>query len=446
MSRKDFIQQLRIASPCSVDWDSMIGNNRVRFCEHCRLSVHHVDSLNRKQLRRLIARSHGRLCVNYAQPNVQPDVTFPILHKIGRRTSALAAGAFSASLSISAATAATQPSFRRPSVAHPVVAVAVMNQPFSDTGTGTLRGRVFDPNGALVPFATVTLTCAETNDSRNTGTGGNGEYVFEGLQPGTYALKIDAQGFATQQVGNIVINAGDDSRMDQTLSIGEVTAEVTVLETGTARFSGGGAVAIVLPSDPLVKAAMQDDLEALNTALITQQDPNVRDKDTHTTALQYAVSNGNREMVQVLLWAKADVNAKDEDGQTVLMMLSDKVTSEMVWDLVNAGAKVNVRDKDGDTALISAAELNNVEALKALLDAGAKVDTSNNDGETALMKAASNGLVNNIRTLILAGANVNARDKEGKTALMYATDAKESAAARLLKANGAIEFEVKEKQ
>ena len=445
MSRKELIQQLRIASPCEVDWDAMIGNDRVRFCEHCRLSVHHVDSLNRKQLRRLIARSHGRLCVNYTQSNVQTAVNaFPMLHKIGRRTSALAAGAFSATLGISAATAATQPNFRRPSFAHPIVSAAVMNQPFSTTGTGTLRGRVFDPAGALINFATVTLTCAESNETRNTGTGGNGEYVFNGLQPGTYVLKIEAQGFATQQVTNIVVNAGDDSHLDQTLSVGEITADVNV--ESTRLVSGGGAVAIVIPSDPLVKAAMEDDLEALNTALTEKPDPNVRDKDTRATALEYAVRNGNREMVQALLWAKVDVNSKDEDGQTVLMMLSDKVTNEIVWDLVNAGAKVNLRDKDGDTALMSAAEISNADALKALLDAGAKVDVSNNDGETALMKAAANGLVNNVRALILAGANVNARDKEGKTALTYAIDANEAAAARLLKAHGAIEFVVKEKQ
>jgi len=447
MSRKELIQQLRIASPCSVEWDSMIGNDRVRFCEHCRLSVHHVDFLNKKQLRRLIARSHGRLCVNYTRANVPPEVTFPILHKIGRRTSALAAGAFSASLSIATATAATQPNLRRPSFANAVVSAAVLNVQFSTDGTGTLRGRILDPNGAVIQFATVTLTNAETKDTRNTGTGAVGEYVFDGLPPGTYSLKIDAQGFATQQVPNIVINGGDDSRMDQTLSVGEPTVELSVAQAGTTRIiSGGGAVAIVMPSEPLVKAAMQDDLEALNVALAAQPDPNVRDKDSQATGLEYAVRNGNREMVQVLLWAKADVNAKDEHGQTVLMMLTDKVTAEIVWDLVNAGAKVNLRDKDGDTALISTAEENNVDALKALLDAGAKVDAANNDGETALMKAASNGLVNNVRALILAGANVNARDKKGQTALIHAYEASEPAVARLLKAHGAIEFVMNEKQ
>src|SRR5690242_7560582 len=131
MSRKELIHQLRLSSPCEVEWDSMIGNDRVRFCEHCRLSVHHVDSLNRKQLRRLIARSNGRLCVNYTRADVQPEVTFPILHKIGRRTSALAAGAFSATLGLSAATATAQPNFRRPMIESPVVAAALLNSRLS---------------------------------------------------------------------------------------------------------------------------------------------------------------------------------------------------------------------------------------------------------------------------------------------------------------------------
>jgi len=269
--------------------------------------------------------------------------------------------------------------------------------------------------------------------------------LFEGLQPGTYTLKIESPGFAKQET-NISIKTDDDARMDQTLAIASVQGEVTITAENGRFASGGGAIAIVMPSDPLVKAAMEDDLDALNAALVAKPDPNVRDKDTHATALEYVVRNGNREMLQVLLWAKVDVNAKNEDGQTALMMLSDKVTSDVVWDLINAGAKVNSHDKDGDTALISVAEENNVEALKALLDAGAKVDGSNSHGETALMKAAASGLVNNVRALILAGANVNARDKEGKSALMYANDNSEPAAARLLKSHGAIEFVVAEKQ
>src|SRR5215813_8689957 len=113
MPAKSPSTQLRIASPCKMDWDSMIGNDRVRFCEHCQLSVHNLDLASRKQVRRLIARSGDRLCVSYSEP-VQHVPTFPILHKIGRRTSALAAGAITATLGISSAVAAA--SNPRPSV------------------------------------------------------------------------------------------------------------------------------------------------------------------------------------------------------------------------------------------------------------------------------------------------------------------------------------------
>jgi protocatechuate 3,4-dioxygenase beta subunit len=443
MSRKELFQQLHIASPCSVEWESMIGNDRVRFCEHCRLSVHHVDALSRKQLRRLIARSHGRVCVNYWRPNRSSETAFPMLHQIGRRTSALAAGAFSATLSLSTATAATQVNFRRPALTNSVAAASVLNKEFSALGTGTLRGRIVDPQGALVPGASVSLTNTEFNELRSATTNDTGEFLFEGLQPGAYTLRVEAPGFATKQVTDIQVKADDDARADQVLAIAPLTVEI---EVSASASSTGGAMAMVMPSEPLVKAAMEDDLDALNAALTAKPDANIRDKDTQTTALEYAVRNGNREIVQVLLSAKADVNAKDADGQTVLMMLSDKVTTEIVWDLINAGAKVNEHDKDGDTPLLSAAEVNNVEALKALLDAGAKIDAHNNDGETALMKAAASGLVNNVHALIMAGADVNARDKEKKTALIYANENNERAVARLFKAHGAIEFVMEEKQ
>jgi hypothetical protein len=300
-----------------------------------------------------------------------------------------------------------------------------------------LRGYVFDPNGAVITGASVSVTNSETNEQSYSISSGDGEYRFEGLKPGSYHLKIKSQGFDEIEVRSITLRADDDNRIDQTLSIAPIAAEVTV-ESPASVVAGGAMIA--LPSNPLVKAAMEDNLEALQTALLTISDPNVRDNETQATALEYAVRSGNREMLQILLWAKADVNARDRDGQTVLMMLSERVTSEIIWDLINAGAKVNLRDNDGDTALISVAEINNVDALKTLLDAGAKVNASNNDGETALMMAASMGLVHNVRTLILAGADVNARDKEGKTALMRAVSNNEPAAARLLKAYGAIEF------
>ena len=444
MSDKDFARPLRIASPCEMDWDSMLGNDRVRFCEHCQLSVHNIDLASPKQIRRLIARSRGRLCVNYRQPEITRQVA-PVLYKIGRRTSMIAASAFSATLSISTALAA--PANLNSTVFPNETAFATrrLAQPNASSG-GRLFGYVFDPNGAAISGASVMLTNSETNLPYQSYTGGDGQYQFEGLTPGTYHLKVSFRGFQTSDLPNLSVRENDNNRIDQTLSIAPVEAEVTINAVDVQRLSVSGAVAIALPTIPLVKAAMEDDLEAVKTILLNHPNVNERDKTTQHSALDKAVLNGNREMVQVLLWAKADVNARDNTGETALMMIGDDTTSEIVWDLINNGAKVNLRDEDGDTAIISAAEVDNVEALKVLLDAGAKVNETNNDGQTALMIAAENGRLHNVRALILAGADVNARDKEGKTALMLAKENDEPAVVRLLKAHGAIEFEQPEKQ
>lgn len=430
MTAKSPFTQLRIASPCNQDWDSMIGNDRVRFCEHCQLSVHNLDLASRKQVRRLIARSGDRLCVSYSQP-VPPRVpTAPILHKIGKRTSALAAGAVTATLGISSAIAAA--SSPKPSAfGNEVPSVTRVLDRFASSGGGTLKGTITDSQGAVVAGASVTLTNPSTGDQRRTVTGDDGQYTFTEVEPGTYNLRIESAGFAASEVTSVEVRATDDNRIDQSLTVREMMS---------------GAVAIVMPVEPLVKAAMEDDLDAVRMALAERPDPSVRDKQTDSTALDYAVSNGNQEIVQALLSAKVDVNSRTRDGQTSLMMLTEKVTSDLVWDLIHGGAKVNLHDNDGDTALISVAQVNNVEALKALLDAGAKVNAHNEKGETALIIAATHGYVNNVRALILAGADVNLRDKKGKSALMHAEEEGEPAVVRLLKAHGAIEFEVQEKQ
>ena len=447
MSTRDSVTQLRIPSPCSVPWDSMIGNDRVRFCEHCQLTVHNVYFASPKQIKRLIARSKGRLCVNYLNP-APPKPPTPILYKIGRHTSVIAAGAFSATLSISTAVAAA-PNLKPTALPQPPSFTRRMAQQAFTSGGSRLYGYVFDPDGAVIPGAQVTLTSPETNLPAFAYTNAEGLYQFNGLKPGTYHLKVISKGFESSDLSNLSVRENDNNRIDQTLSVAPVEVEIPLTEEqkrDLAAVGGGGAVAILLPADPLVKAALEDDLEALKTVLLSHPNANVRDKETQYTALDRAVLNGNREMVQVLLWAKADVNLRDGDGETPLMMISDDTTSEIVWDLINNGAKVDLRDDDGDTALIAVAEVDNVEALKVLLDAGAKVNVTNNDGQTALMIAAENGKLHNVRALILAGAEVNARDKDGNTALMLAKEGDEPAVVRLLKAHGAIEFEAPEKQ
>ena len=81
MAPKNFLNNITIPSPCTADWNSMIGNDQVRFCEHCSLDVHNLSLMTRNQAQRLVARSNGRLCVRYHYDPAGKPLTLPVRAK-----------------------------------------------------------------------------------------------------------------------------------------------------------------------------------------------------------------------------------------------------------------------------------------------------------------------------------------------------------------------------
>lgn len=443
MPAKNFLNNLIIPSPCTADWNSMIGNDQVRFCEHCSLHVHNLSLLTRNQAERLVARANGRLCVRYDQDASGRPITLPIgqkLHRIGRRVSRIAAGAFTATLSVTSAVAQGSTSLQS---GNPNKISATQTSSHWLPGSSVV-GRVTDQNGAVISNATIFVSNEDLNVALYASTSFTGEFKIDNLQAGVYKLRIEAPGFAADETAAVYVEAYGEARMDRTLKVANI--EETVDVESAEVVSLGGAVAFVSPEHPFVKAAQEDDLETL-TSLIAGMDVNLRDKRSGTTALEHAVRNANREMVQLLLSAGANVNAKDTSGETVLMMLDDDATSDLVWDLINAGATVNVKDEAGNTALLQASTANNLEAVKTLIDAGAEVNAKNKEGRTALLQAASEGYVNIVRTLVLAGADIDATDKDAMNALALATANDHLPVVRFLKSKGAFETVAKvEKQ
>lgn len=66
------LKNLKIASPCSADWNAMEGNERKRFCGECKLNVYNLSGMTSYDAENLLRNSEGRLCVRYFQ---RPDGT-----------------------------------------------------------------------------------------------------------------------------------------------------------------------------------------------------------------------------------------------------------------------------------------------------------------------------------------------------------------------------------
>jgi hypothetical protein len=61
------LNNLKVASPCSQDWNRMAGNDRRRYCGECKLNVYNLSGMTRAEAENLILNAEGRLCVRFYQ-------------------------------------------------------------------------------------------------------------------------------------------------------------------------------------------------------------------------------------------------------------------------------------------------------------------------------------------------------------------------------------------
>jgi hypothetical protein len=94
MSKNSFsLELLDVKSPCTFSWDKMQGDERVRFCPECRLSVYNVSAMAFGEISQLIRQKQGRLCIRFARRADGTVVTLDYRRTRGlRRGYALAVG------------------------------------------------------------------------------------------------------------------------------------------------------------------------------------------------------------------------------------------------------------------------------------------------------------------------------------------------------------------
>src|SRR5437870_5832267 len=131
------------------------------------------------------------------------------------------------------------------------------------------------------------------------------------------------------------------------------------------------------------------------------------------TALHWAVRLDDLDTTELLIRSGANVSAATRAGATPLELAAVNGSAAMIEKLIKAGGDVNARlTKYGDTALMMAARTGKPDAVKVLLDNGAQINSAETwGGTTALMWAVSESHPDAAKLLIDRGANVNARSK-----------------------------------
>lgn len=97
-----------------------------------------------------------------------------------------------------------------------------------------------------------------------------------------------------------------------------------------------------------------------------------------------ATAEGNLEAIEQHVAAGTDLNAKEPEGSTLLILAAFLGQTEAAGLLVKNGAELEARNNDGSTALLTAAFFCHLETVELLLESGADVNAKNNDGRTPL--------------------------------------------------------------
>jgi uncharacterized protein len=191
----------------------------------------------------------------------------------------------------------------------------------------------------------------------------------------------------------------------------------------------------------LGEAALTGSTRVIELLLAGGIDPDAANPEGET-ALMLVARTGNVDAARRLLTAGADVNAVEQwGGQSALMWAVTQLQPEMVKFLIDHGADVNARGRvhpwsrritaeprpkdmhrGGFTPLLYAARADCIACAAHLIAGGADPDLPGPDGTTPLMLAVMNGHFDFAHALIDAGADVNRWDLWGRTPLYVAID------------------------
>lgn len=194
-------------------------------------------------------------------------------------------------------------------------------------------------------------------------------------------------------------------------------------------------------NERLLTAAARGDAAAVRDALQAGADIEARDGQRRT-ALLLASAADHVEAAEVLVTAGADPDAPDFRRDTPWLVTGVTGSVAMLRTLLPAGPDLSARNRYGGVSLIPACERGHVDYVREVLKTGIKVDHVNDLGWTGLLEAVilgDGGVPHQeiVGLLIAAGADVDLADRDGVTPLGHAVAKGQTEVAALLRAAGA---------
>lgn len=343
MSKNRFIDNVRVGSPCTEDWNKMRGNDRVRVCDHCVKEVNNLSELTRKQAKRLVRSSDGNICIRYYEHPVTKQPLFAAqFHQITRRAPGIAAGVVGATMSLAALT-------------------------YADNGSNSSSPIAGYAKTAIYERSTAGEVVAKPSPTPPA------EIVLERLEPLPEGQNIVALGgviAVSRDYSTPLARAVDDDDIDEVRRLIANGANVNGRDEDYDKIT------------PIFIAVENGNVEMVRLLIESGAKVNVRNSDRQTPLMQLD-GDATAELVKVLVDAGAKINLSDNENNTALLLAAENCPTDVIQALLDAGADVNLANKEGITPLMHAAEKGDIESVRLILIAGAMVNARDEDGDNA---------------------------------------------------------------
>jgi len=213
------IENIRIASPCPANWEQMRGDDRVRHCDACNLNVYNLAAFTESEIRDLVANRKGRLCgrIYQRQDGTVLTQNCPVgLRAVTQRISRIAGAVFALlTVNFSAVLPLLSQSYTRTNVSQ----------------AAALELNVFDPSGAPVPEAYVTLSEPSGKQTLNGKTDKHGRFALAGVRSGRYLITVSAPGLLSFPE-TVDLRPGEKLSLPVKLTVG-LMGDIVMTEPGS---------------------------------------------------------------------------------------------------------------------------------------------------------------------------------------------------------------------
>lgn len=328
-TRKDKLQRLQVASPCTSSWEAMHGDGRRRHCLECDKAVYDFAQLTPREIAGVIQASQGGLCARLTRDDwgrlvtLEPPVTAEPL--LSRRVLPLATAVVTAVLGLSGAAWTDPATAVSPAAEQGTGERPESNRPQRTGNAGSsLSGRLTSEAGEPLPDAEIKLYNQLDRQERVRRTDADGRFSFMSITAGIYEIQATAGGHDAARQANILLSAGEKRQIGLTVP-SDVWKSIVAGELPAAVLGG----VLAMPVEPMHRLYEETSLVVLGVAgksvTVRQQDYT---SEVRTEIVISSVLKGDtRERVISVhhdQWSNEDPAHRLQPGDNVLAFLNPR--------------------------------------------------------------------------------------------------------------------------